>query len=145
MRSVNEILDDLESRTKYGAKNFYNKLEDKNERELIHEYYKGKLTIPINGGDIKLQNAAGTLISEGYDRVVIGDYGAYIEFNNDQAITENFELKYPGTPKRPVKYLWLHTKDNLKTKIYLQKAKVSYADYKPGFYYIATSDVDLGE
>lgn len=140
MRSINEILADLELRTKRSSKkDYYKPLADKSEREAIHEYYRS--TLPELNLECNLVNAANTLISTGYERIVIGDYGAYIEFSSDQAALENFSQKWPGEPKRSVKYIWLETKDNLKTKIYLQRARVSYADYKPGFYYVAPGDI----
>lgn len=141
MRDLQEILLDIESRTKYGSDKFYKPLENINERNLIKEYYLEKCFLIGLTRPEKLINNSNTLISNGYERVVVGDYGAYVEFSNDQAACENFIEKWPGKPKRPVKYIWLETNDDLKTKIYLQKAMVSYADYKPGFYYVAPGDV----
>ena len=80
----------------------------------------------------------------GYKRIVVGDYGAYIEIDPEDIIQENIKNKWPGKPKRPVKYIWMQTKDKEKTKIYFQQATVKYADYIPGMYYIDPKDIKNG-
>lgn len=98
----------------------------------------------VNGSTDKLYTQNGTLISDGYKRIVVGDYGAFIEFDKTQAIEENYEIA-PGQeyrvydPKysKNVKYVWLTIDDNSNIKIYKQKRKVSYADYKRGMFYIS--------
>ena len=91
--------------------------------------------------DFYLQNGWGTLISTGFTRLVIGDYGPYVEFSKEQANRSALKNKYPGKPNRPIKYYWLETKDNLKTKVYYQLDTVVYADYKPGFLYVSPDDL----
>ncbi len=84
----------------------------------------------------------GSLICNGYDRIVIGDYGAYIEFSSEQANKDLFIIA-PGQEYRleprysNVKYIWLTIDDGSQIKIYYQKNTVSYADYKPQYYYIS--------
>lgn len=112
-------------------------------------------TIPynldLNGSmELKLYSKEKTLISEGYNRIVIGDYGAFIEICPFQIIEENIKVqegqeyrindeKYAHT----VKYFWLTTNDNSRCKIYLQNRKVSYADYKPEMFYISPFEIIL--
>ena len=112
-------------------------------RKLVRDFYRSQLKLSEGGGEQVLQNAAGTIVAKGYDRFVVGDYGAYVEINSDQIIKDHIRPKWPGEPKRPVKYLWLETKDNEKTKVYYQKGKVGYADYKIGMYYIDCRDLIL--
>lgn len=84
----------------------------------------------------------GSLICNGYDRIVIGDYGAYIEFSSEQANKDLFIIA-PGQEYRleprysNVKYIWLTIDDGSQIKVYYQKNTVSYADYKPQYYYIS--------
>jgi len=89
-----------------------------------------------------LYSLNGSLICNGYDRIVIGDYGAYIEFSSEQANKNSFIIA-PGQEYRleprysNVKYIWLTVDDGSQIKIYYQKNTVSYADYKPQYYYIS--------
>ncbi len=119
------------------------------ESRIYREMYR--LTIPeyfnINGDNKGLYNSSGTLIANGYDRIVIGDYGAFVEFNRNQAIHGAYVIK-PGEEYRldkryakTVKYIWLTTKDLSDIKIYHQKHTVSYADYKPDYFYVSVFEV----
>jgi hypothetical protein len=110
-------------------------------KTLVREYYRSQLSLPIDGLNIKLRNSKGTLIANGYQRIVVGDYGAYIEFSKDQAVLENIKSKWSGEPKKPVKYLWLETIDDERTKIYHQQQTVKYADYKIGMFYVNPKEV----
>ena len=103
--------------------------------------------LDVQGSTSPLYTLKGTQICNGYDRIVVGDYGAFIEFSKEQ-ISSNFVIqkgqeyrvndeKY----KKNVKYIWLTIDDNSGIKIYLQKRKVSYADYKPKKYYISVHEV----
>lgn len=92
----------------------------------------------------------GTLLCKGYRRLVIGDYGAFIEITPEQICEDALRCK-PGQEYRyqderfagNVKYIWLTAKDRSNCKIYFQKKRVSYADYIPGFYYISPYEVDV--
>lgn len=92
----------------------------------------------------------GTVLCKGYSRIVVGDYGAFVEISPEQIYKEALQCK-PGQEYRyqdkrfagNVKYLWLTAKDRSCCKIYLQKKKVSYADYVPGMYYISPYEVDV--
>ena len=99
---------------------------------------------------VHLYTLDGMLLSDGYARVVIGDYGAFIEIAGDQIHKETLRCK-PGQEYRNqderysknVKYLWLTARDRSDCKIYLQKNTVSYADYIPGMYYISPYEVEI--
>lgn len=113
--------------------------------EKYRQLWKDNLPdgLDINGSDITIYTKDGIMICEGYERVVIGDYGAFIEYNADQACKENYIIQ-PGQEYRVndprysknVKYNWL-TIEGSGIKIYEQKKGVVYADYKPGHYYIS--------
>ena len=88
----------------------------------------------------------GSLICKNFDRIVIGDYGAYIEFSSDQANKDLFAIasgqEYRLEPRyNNVKYIWLTIDDGSQVKIYYQKNTVSYADYKPQKYYVSVYEV----
>lgn len=87
-------------------------------------------------------------ISNSYDRIVIGDYGAFIEIDKKDMIKENIKIKegeeyriYDTRYSNNVKYFWYTTKDNSNIKIYYQRRKVNYADYKIDKYYVSVHEV----
>lgn len=87
----------------------------------------------------------GSVIATLYNRIVIGDYGAFIEFNKAQANTELFVVakgqEYRMSEKYShVKYYWLTINDGSNIKIYYQRKGVSYADYKPDMYYVSVHE-----
>lgn len=119
----------------------------------VREKYRA--TLPDwckEGGDLKtpLYTLDGTQIATGYQRIVIGDYGSFVEITPEQMRKETLRCK-PGQEYRfaderfavNVKYLWLTAKDRSNCKIYFQKKQVSYADYIPGMYYISPYEVDM--
>lgn len=70
----------------------------------------------------------GTLVATGYNRVVIGDYGAFVEFDKTQVVSQNIKVKAGQEYRyndeqysKNVKYFWLTAKDNSDCKIYFQK------------------------
>lgn len=115
------------------------------------EYYLSELSKEYNlNGDFncELYDLKGNKISNGYNRVVIGDYGAFIEIDLAHMLTVNLKVKpgqeYRYTEKyKNVKYYWLCLKDNEDIKIYYQKNTVTYADYKVGMFYISPTEVNL--
>lgn len=88
------------------------------------------------------------LVSNGYNRIVIGDYGAYIEIHPDLMIKTNICVK-PGQEYRflekysNVKYLWYCLKQEQDFKIYYQKNTVKYADYIPKMCYISPENITV--
>lgn len=82
-----------------------------------------------------------------FDRIVIGDYGAFVEFDPVYAVESNFII-CPGQEYRindpkyshNVKYEW-YTVPFGNIKIYKQKRRVVYADYCPGKYYVSVHEV----
>lgn len=83
------------------------------------------------------------LLAEGYSRVVIGDRGPYIEFDDHHI---NRSLIFP-VPEYHVFFEEFSSCCDHKVFIYHQVKTVSYADYKPDKWYISpkllkTDDVD---
>lgn len=95
-----------------------------------------------------LLTIAGTKLCERFNRVVIGDYGAFVEIDPEDA-NESLFVVAPGQEYRindpryskNVKYEWLTVADGSKIKIYRQKKIVTYADYVPGKYYVSVHEV----
>lgn len=81
-------------------------------------------------------------VANGYERIVIGDYGAYVEIPLYKMLLDEVIVK-PGEEYRfkpeyaSVKYHWYCLNKNHDLKIYYQKNLVDYADYKPGMFYIS--------
>jgi len=121
------------------AKGSYPQLEQE-ESKIIRKYFADRIGLPITGAPIKISNAVGTLVSNGFARIVIGDYGAYFEFNGDQIVLDSIVQRWAGKPNRKVKYIWMQTDDQECTKIYWQQDTVDYADYKAGMYYMDVLD-----
>jgi hypothetical protein len=101
------------------------------------------------GDNIPLYSLQGTKICNKYHRIVIGDYGAYIEIPKEDLIIENIhvpkEQTYRFEPKyfNHLKYMWYTTNDFSGCKIYYQIRRVSYANYRVGFFYISPYEVKV--
>lgn len=92
--------------------------------------------------DIPLYFLDGTQFASGYERVVHGGRGAYVELTKKQILVplkSHFNQDLPGEiSPEPFYYYWLDP-EGRKEKIYWQINTVTYADYKVGFYYISPS------
>lgn len=136
---VAEILKKLNDRRRKGSKDYYEPLPE-DESKIIQEYYTSLIDLPIGGSNIKILNSEDTLISNGYERIVVSDFGAFIEMHPDQIVKENIKSRWPGKPKYKVKYIWYHTDDKVRTKIYWQQDEVEYANYRINYYYMSILD-----
>ena len=92
--------------------------------------------------NIPLYFLDGVQFSKGYERVVHGGRGMYVELTKDQFVIPVVSL-FDKLPEKvdeslPFYYYWLAPKGR-REKIYWQIKTVSYADYKVGFYYISPS------
>jgi hypothetical protein len=140
--TLSKVLEKVALQKRKGQPNFYAPL-DPEEAKLVRAHYEEQLRIPIIGTPHTLiKNRMDTVISRGYVRVVIGDYGAFIEFNDEQVQRQNLRPHFDGPPQSGVAYVWLETKDTLKTKIYEQKRTVRYADYTPGMFYVDPAKIE---
>lgn len=124
---------------------YYGKLpEDKSEE--VRAYYRA--TLPSLDPDKPIKTLNGTMISNRFERVVIGDYGAFIEFKEEDLCKEKIVVKagqeYRVTNPRyadKVKYIWLTVSDDSDVKLYYQKRCVTYADYKRGMFYVSPHQI----
>lgn len=154
MRKISEIglqmlayQEDLAKKHKYKPipiDLFTGNVRDKYE-ETLPEWCKDE-----SNKTIPLYSACGTLISNGFERIVIGDYGAFVEISPKDMCLDNITCKKGQEYRyldehyaKNVKYLWLTTKDVSDCKIYHQKKRVNYADYLPDMYYISPFEVFL--
>lgn len=99
----------------------------------------------------------GTTFAVGYRRIVYGDHGPYVEFEAGDIILP-LHNKFPDPQKEGIYYIWQYPAGHRDVKVYYQLKDVKnvpnaprrddgkrssfnrsegYADYKPGFYYIA--------
>ena len=87
-------------------------------------------------------------ITNNWKRIVIGDYGAFIEIEDKDIIKENIKI-CPGEEYRinderyakNIRYHWYIPKDGYPSKLYFQQKSVTYADYKPNKWYISPYEV----
>lgn len=116
-------------------------------RSRTHNFYATHLNGFINPQ--RPLYIKGQLIAHNFDRVCIGDYGAYVEIDPTEILVSFFVE--PGQEWRMdeayierrglnVKYRWFNI---LGMKLYHQLGEVSYADYKVGKCYISVLDFDL--
>lgn len=84
------------------------------------------------------------LIAGGYERVVFGKYGAFIEISSDDinknVITKSAKQRFRErlTNRKYDHYTINWYRDNI--KIYHQLKGVSYADYRVGYFYIGITE-----
>lgn len=105
--------------------------------------------LEIGGARTVLTTLNGVPVCNWYDRIVIGDYGAFVEFSKE-AIASQYIIQpgqeyrvYDDKYKNSVKYVWLTVDDGSNIKIYQQKRGVRYADYKAHKYYVSVHEVAL--
>jgi len=92
--------------------------------------------------DVNLYSNIGSQIkiSNGFNRVVIGGRGPYVEFTDNQIVLESFTVPkdqlYRFSDKR-IYYIEFRSIDDSNIKLYYQLKTVAYADYKIGMFYIS--------
>jgi len=102
-----------------------------------YEYFEN-----VNDG---IRTKKGYLVATGFNRIVHGERGAYVEFINSQIAGGTFhipkeqEWRIQGPKSFNAYYIWYETFDGV--KVYLQKKRVAYADYVPGRWYISPRDL----
>lgn len=102
--------------------------------------------------DKKLHSHDGVLLARKWNRVVIGDYGAFVEIEDTDICRNNIVCKQGeeyriDDPKysENVKYQWFIPKTGCDAKLYFQQRGVTYADYQAGKWYISPYDLKEGE
>lgn len=112
-------------------------------KKAVLEFHSALVLPEFSDGEpMHFFSSSGLLIATGYERVVVGDRGAYIEFWPDQIAKNNIFIpdhaRYRLTDKVCYYNEW-QSKCNSKVFIYEQKKTVAYADYLIGMFYIHPS------
>ena len=114
----------------------------KDKSLLARQWYEKHL--PNLNADKPIYSLNNELIADNFNRIVIGDYGAFIEFLPEDSYPEAIKVKsgeeYRTKSDFKGKYVWLTTESNC-CKIYYQLRPVKYADYKPKNLYISPYEV----
>lgn len=140
---------------------FNYKLLPPGQSEYVRGVYKNELPEflkdKLGGSDMNLYDCKGTLVCRGFTRIVIGDYGAYVEFSPQQA-NRSALINMPGQEYRQakkymenVKFAALTTRAFAHEKsrnleehsllIYYQYRTVTYADYVPNMLYVSVYQI----
>lgn len=98
----------------------------------------------IGTDNISLHTKMGETIALGYDRVVFGKRGPYVEFDKYQIQEKKLyiptnQLYRLSDPK--VFYVEFRSLDQSNTMVYYQLRNVAYADYKIGYFYVSLFDL----
>lgn len=140
MNNIQELIEEM-------AKKYNYKPLPKSISEKVRDIYLKTIPSYLQNKDYTFYSLGYLPVCKGYERIVIGDYGAYVEFNESQACKENFiiepgqEYRLENRYKDTVKYIWYRVNSITNTKIYYQLNPVSYADYKVGYYYVSVFDL----
>ena len=107
-----------------------------------------RLNISIVGNKDLLFYTKSGILAKGYNRVVLGERGPYIEFEKNNFIDFS-KLVIPESEKYRLKskvvfYIEYRTELDY-VKVYFQKRVVDYADYKIGKFYISPFDLFINE
>ncbi len=96
--------------------------------------YRARLCISCDSGDGSTQflTKSGQLVAVGYDRIVIGQRGPYVEYSPEHVWALGMEF----ADEPHYYYRELRTKQDF-VKVYHQIHRVDYADYLPGKYYVS--------
>lgn len=104
----------------------------------------------VDGDEKMVYTHNGGIIAKGYSRIVVGDYGAFVEFSNEEIFKGSIKIKsgqeFRINDKRfsaHCKYEWYTDKYGDGLKIYHQKKTVSYADYIVGMWYISPYELSV--
>lgn len=100
--------------------------------------YSTRLKIPLEGHiSMPFYASNGDVIAIGYNRIVIGQRGPYIEFTEEQIAKDNIVIPSDQKYRLSVDYVFYneYRSKDLTVKIYNQRKLVDYADYKIGYWY----------
>lgn len=107
--------------------------------------YIERLKISIEGNQqTKFETFDNFFVATGYERIVIGGRGPYVEFNSTQINLDSFIIsdeEYWRINSDLAYYVEYRTSSISNVKVYFQKKLVDYADYKIGLYYISPFDL----
>lgn len=119
------------------------KIQRQEYEDNLPEYWK-------NYKEGNIYTLDGVLIATGLTdrKYVCGDYGIFLEIDNQSIVKQNIVIKKGqeyriNDPKysEHVKYQWFCPKSGMDAKLYFQQKGVTYADYKPGMWYVSPYEV----
>ena len=92
---------------------------------------------------INLYSKDHELLACGYRRIVVGERGMYLEFKEQDLLINKFSIPDDQQWRlKSNKCYYIEYRSNFSfVKMYFQKKRVWYADYKIGYYYISVLDV----
>jgi hypothetical protein len=102
------------------------------------EPVEARLTIAACGDAVNLYSKSGTMLVTGYERVVFGKRGPYLEMTEAQMVSRN--LRHCDE-QRHVYFKEFRSTDDSNVMVYHQRRKVAYADYRVGMWYISPDDL----
>lgn len=111
----------------------------------VQEHYRSRLVLPEHseGDSLEFRTQSGLTIARGYERVVLGGRGPYVEFLTEHMIQDSLFIpesaRWRLDPSWTLRcYYWeLRTRDECRVKIYYQRRTVDYADYRIGCWYVS--------
>jgi len=107
--------------------------------------WEERMALPLDGNpDILFYTKGKQLLASGYERIVLGGRGPYIEFTSDQICHDNIYIPDKARHKLTNDMSYYHeyrSKDKHYVKLYYQRIEVMYADYKVGLWYVSPSDL----
>lgn len=107
--------------------------------------YEERLKVTTRKNTIDLYTESKLKVATGYERIVIGKRGPYVEFSSPHILVKNLYIpddqRYRVDSQTTYYIEYKTVQDNV--KVYLQKRTVDYADYLPGLWYISPFDLFL--
>jgi hypothetical protein len=88
----------------------------------------------------------GIRLAQGYNRVVFGGRGAYVEFSPKHMCLKNIHIPENQLFRLSdlrIYYIEFRSSDESNVKIYYQMKTVAYADYKIGMFYMCPTQIYL--
>lgn len=143
---VNDYNSMLEFQTALAERYKYKKLKSELSEKVRTLYEENIPSYFQNEANrqFSITTADGIQIAKKWDRIVIGDYGAFVEISDEDMIKENIhiparQMYRVNDPQysEHVKYLWYEPNTGYPAKLYCQLKTVTYADYKAGKWYIS--------
>jgi hypothetical protein len=99
------------------------------------------------GRDRYLYTTSGLLIAKGFERIVHGGRGDYVEISGEDMVFRNIEVPIEAEWRldreyvNKIYYVEYRSTCPKRVKIYHQVKPVDYADYKVGYFYISPKEL----
>jgi hypothetical protein len=146
MTQIQYLLNEVARRMKAkGTPDFYKPFTEEESR-LLREHYASQFQSLAGDDDhFILTRDTRVPLAMSYERIVVGDYGPFVEIRPSEANMDMLRYHFGSAPRRPVSYIWLDLvgEDGIvsQAKIYYQQKTVQYADYRPEMLYVSPHQV----